>query len=52
MSERCDWCRGEGEWWNDRDGRWETCPRCGGEGRIDPYEQDEWYEDEHEDEGV
>lgn len=49
MSELCSQCRGEGECYDDWSGGWLTCSNCGGEGRVDPYQQDEWYEEvEHE----
>lgn len=43
--EICGQCRGEGECNDDRDG-WGICDQCGGEGYVDPYQEDEWYEDD------
>lgn len=45
MSERCPECE-DGEVWDDRNARYTWCKRCGGEGRIDPYYEDEWYEED------
>ena len=49
MSETCSVCRGEGSAWDDRAGRWTVCENCGGEGYVNPYEQDEWYEEDDDD---
>lgn len=46
MMETCDWCGGEGEVWNEPAVRYDYCPNCGGEGWIDLYYEDEWYEEE------
>lgn len=41
--EVCGQCDGEGEcWYHDEYG---ICPTCGGDGYVDPYFEDEWYED-------
>lgn len=44
--EVCGRCRGEGQCWDDRNGRWGYCPECGGDGYVDEYQEDEWYDDE------
>jgi hypothetical protein len=48
MSDRCPRCGGEGEVYYDRIADFVTCPECGGEGLVDPYFEDEWYEDDEE----
>jgi hypothetical protein len=42
--DRCGRCRGEGQCMTDYG--WDYCPECGGDGYVDPYMEDEWYEDD------
>jgi len=46
IMERCGRCRGEGYCMTDCG--WATCRECGGDGYIDPYMEDEWYDDNEE----
>lgn len=46
----CGQCRGEGTAWDDRNGWFDVCPTCGGDGNVDEYQEDEFYPD-YEDEG-
>lgn len=49
MMVQCGACRCEGYVWDDRECREVVCPECGGEGYVDEYLEDEWYEDDPND---